>query len=162
MTGLAQKMLRPLLVAAVIAAAAQWPAVAHADSADPETAARSGQLVLTVRVADLKSDDGLIHIGVWNAPEHFPDREGRIFKHQISPANREAVFTVAGLRPGNYAVAVFHDENGNGEFDQGLFGIPLEGYGFSNGARPFLSAPDFEDAAIEVGADTEAVVTLSY
>jgi uncharacterized protein (DUF2141 family) len=50
-------------------------------------------------------------------------------------------------------MAVFHDENGNGEFDQGFLGIPLEGYAFSNGARVFLGPPSFDSAKFQVGAD---------
>jgi uncharacterized protein (DUF2141 family) len=34
------------------------------------------------------------------------------------------------IKPGNYAIAVIHDENRNGELDTNMFGIPKEGYGF--------------------------------
>ena len=65
------------------------------------------------------------------------------------------------LTPGIYAVAVFHDENLNDIFDQGIFGIPLENYGFSNDARGFFSAPDFEDAKFQVrGQRTEISIEL--
>ena len=55
------------------------------------------------------------------------------------------------LSPGNYAVAMFHDENGNTEFDKNFFGFPLEGFGFSNDAKIFFGPPTFKDAAVEVG-----------
>ena len=38
-------------------------------------------------------------------------------------------------RAGRYAVQAFLDENGNGEVDRALFGIPKEGVGFSNDAK---------------------------
>src|SRR3546814_5348250 len=44
-----------------------------------------------------------------------------------------------------------------------MLGIPTEGYGFSNNATGFFSAPSFEDAAITVGAGvTRTVISLDY
>ena len=48
---------------------------------------------------------------------------------------------------------MYHDENGNGEFDQGFLGIPLEDYGFSNGASGFLGPPSFSDAAFPLSGE---------
>lgn len=50
---------------------------------------------------------------------------------------------------GTVAVRVFHDENGNGELDQNLLGIPKEGYGFSNNPR-VMGPASFKDAALSV------------
>jgi uncharacterized protein (DUF2141 family) len=47
---------------------------------------------------------------------------------------------------GTYAVACFHDENGNGKLDTGLFGIPTEGTVASNHARGSMGPPSFEKA----------------
>jgi uncharacterized protein (DUF2141 family) len=41
--------------------------------------------------------------------------------------------------------------------------VPLEGYGFSNDAHGFLSAPSFEAAAVElVAADRSISISLLY
>ncbi|MEO0963075.1 MAG: DUF2141 domain-containing protein [Pseudomonadota bacterium] len=61
------------------------------------------------------------------------------------------------LAPGKYAVVAYQDLNGNGELDRGLFGIPLEPIGFSNGAVPVFSAPEFEDAAVSVADGATAI-----
>ena len=67
------------------------------------------------------------------------------------------------LPPGQYAVNAFHDENGNGELDTNLFGIPTEGYGFANDPRTTFGPPDFEDAAVNVRDASElAVMTMRY
>ena len=55
------------------------------------------------------------------------------------------------LPPGRYAAIVIHDEDDNGRLDTNPMGVPGEGYGVSNDARGFLSAPSFEPAAIAVG-----------
>lgn len=53
------------------------------------------------------------------------------------------------LAPGRYALAVYVDRNGNGKLDSGMFGIPKEPYGFSQGGGS-MGPPDFADAAVEV------------
>jgi uncharacterized protein (DUF2141 family) len=67
------------------------------------------------------------------------------------------------LPPGRYAIIVFHDENDDGRLNKSMLGIPNEGYGFSNNATGFLSAPSFESAAVEVGSeDRSIVISLNY
>jgi len=101
----------------------------------------------------LRTGKGDVHYAVYDSPENFPTRDGRIAFGNV-PAKRDGVkIPVKGLKKGTYAVAVFHDENRNDEFDQGLFGIPLEGYGFSNNASGFLGPPSFKDAAVILNKD---------
>ena len=65
--------------------------------------------------------------------------------------------------PGAYEVVVFHDANANGDLDQGPFGIPLEGYGFSNNVRPFLRPPSLAAARFNAAAgDTILRIRLHY
>jgi len=65
--------------------------------------------------------------------------------------------------PGTYALVMYHDANGNGVLDQGPFGIPLEGFGFSNNVRPFLMAPSLKSASFFAGAgDTRLQIRLHY
>ena len=56
---------------------------------------------------------------------------------------------------------VFHDLNGNQNFDRGLFGLPAEPYGFSNTPVNKLRPPDFGSASFEFsGRDLSIEVTL--
>ena len=68
-----------------------------------------------------------------------------------------STIVLKGLAPGFYAIAGFHDENYNDELDQGIFGIPLEDYGFSDNARGFFSAPDFDDLKFRVRGKTTVI-----
>ncbi len=45
--------------------------------------------------------------------------------------NTQARCDFEDISPGTYALAVIHDENGNGKLDTNWVGIPTEGYGFS-------------------------------
>jgi uncharacterized protein (DUF2141 family) len=60
-------------------------------------------------------------------------------------------------------VACFHDENGNGKLDTGLFGIPTEGVCASNGATGSMGPPRFEDAKVRIaGGPTIVPVRMKY
>ncbi len=111
----------------------------------------------------LRSADGDVHVAVYDRPETFPDGEA-MAAETVLPATTSGVMAAfAGLAPGAYAVAVYHDENANHDFDRGMFGIPLEGYAFSNGATVFLGPPDFAEAAVRLGSDgAEITIEMNY
>ena len=73
----------------------------------------------------------------------------------------EACFTLS--EPGAYAVAIYHDENGNHHFDRNFLGLPAEGYGFSNDAPTMLGPPSFDAARIAVHpGENTATIRLRY
>ena len=55
------------------------------------------------------------------------------------------------MPPGTYAIIAHHDENENDELDRPVFELPLEPYGYSNGAWTSLGLPSFKEVAFEVG-----------
>ncbi len=118
---------------------------------------------LRIKVTELRSNDGDVHVAVYDRPESFP-KGGAMAAEKVMPASPDGVLAAfAGLAPGAYAVAVYHDENANHDFDQGIFGIPLEGYAFSNGAAVFLGPPDFAEAAVRLGSEgTEIIIPMTY
>ena len=103
---------------------------------------------LIVEVTGLRSGKGDVHYAVYDSPENFPKRKCRVFCGNVPAKAAGVAISVKGLKHGTYAIAVFHDENRNGEFDQGLLGIPLEDYGFSNNASGFLGPPSFKDVVV--------------
>ncbi len=118
---------------------------------------------LKVVVNQVRSDLGNIRVALWSNPEHFTDGD-RVLLESIEPATSgRKLVKIENLKPGLYALAVYHDENANGEFDQTWIGMPAEGLAFSNGAwiSPF-GPPSFEEAAIEVHGSTVTEVDLRY
>lgn len=59
----------------------------------------------------------------------------------------------------DYAVSVFHDENGNDELDHNFLRMPAEPLGFSNGFRLslFSGLPSFEKLRFAFGAEAKPV-----
>ncbi|MBO6521706.1 MAG: DUF2141 domain-containing protein [Rhodospirillales bacterium] len=116
---------------------------------------------LEVVVVGLASDDGDVHIALYDSPDAFPESDGMLAETEVPARNRRARAVYRDLKPGRFAVAVYHDENGNHDFDQGFLGIPLEDYGFSNGATVFFAPPSFDAAAFQVSApETRIVIDL--
>lgn len=78
-------------------------------------------------------------------------------------ANGQARHTFKNLSPGTYAIAVYHDENRNDDFDTNFIGLPLEGYAFSNGASVFLGPPSFDAARFVLSAPSMAItIPMTY
>mgnify|MGYP000022809372 CR=1 FL=1 len=74
----------------------------------------------------------------------------------------ENVFLFTDLPFGKYAIRAFHDANNNGKLDIGLFGQPIEGWGVSNDARGFMSAPPLTKMLFDHTALTKISFKLSY
>jgi uncharacterized protein (DUF2141 family) len=54
------------------------------------------------------------------------------------------------VKPGTYAIQLFHDKNSNGDMDYNFVGYPKEGYGLSNNIKPGLSKPGFKPVSFIV------------
>jgi uncharacterized protein (DUF2141 family) len=81
--------------------------------------------------------------------------------HATVPANAPR-YRFDGLAAGAYAIALFHDENGNGRLDTRL-GIPTEGVGFSRNPRLWFGPPRFSAASFHVGGPaTGERIKLKY
>ncbi|MEO0698152.1 MAG: DUF2141 domain-containing protein [Pseudomonadota bacterium] len=67
------------------------------------------------------------------------------------------------VEPGDYAVALLHDENNDGKANRALGMMPKEGYGFSRDAKVRMGPPKFGDAVFEhVGEDQELTIKMRY
>lgn len=117
---------------------------------------------LEVRIDGLRSADGDIRVALHRqAPGAEAIGDAGVVGAIMRPAASGSLRVVfADVEPGSYAVAAFHDADGDGELAQNFVGMPTEGYGFSNGARGFMGPPSFEAAAVSVD-EGEAVHSVS-
>lgn len=105
---------------------------------------------LTIHVTNLRAPSGDLYLAIYDNESAFPSEEGQRAGMQVKVEDAEARVVFRGLTQGAYAVAMFHDQNGNGEFDTGLLGLPMEGFGFSNDVSVLLGPPAFEEARVLV------------
>lgn len=119
---------------------------------------------LTVTVTGLRNSEGQMAIQLFNSSKGFPEKIENAFKSiVVNPANKKAVFTVSDLPEGTYAIALMHDENKNKKMDKSLFGVPKEGFGFSQNPKIVFSAPSFSDCSFKIGGnDKQLSIKLIY
>jgi uncharacterized protein (DUF2141 family) len=113
--------------------------------------AYSETATLSVSVGGIRSETGLLNYLVFDDPRAFPrEREEAVLGGRVEIDAGTVQFEVSQLPYGTYAISVLHDENRNNVMETGVFGVPREGYGFSNDAPLRFGPPRFEDAAIDV------------
>ncbi|MEL7334051.1 MAG: DUF2141 domain-containing protein [Cyanobacteria bacterium J06560_2] len=130
---------------------------------------------LTVELVQLRNSEGQVCVSLFDSSKGFPNDETDIVAKQCTEAEatseRDAEDTVAetllpvvfeNLSPGTYAVSVMHDENQDGQLNQGVFGIPTEGFGFSRNPEIRMGAPEFYEAALSVFGDSQITVEMVY
>ncbi|MFY0591524.1 DUF2141 domain-containing protein [Roseivirga sp.] len=119
------------------------------------------EVTITVTVDGLRNEDGYVMVALFNGETEFPSDDA--FKTKSVAVEEGAIEIVFEEVPkGEYAIAVMHDENGNEELDFNSYGMPLEGYGFSNEAQGEMGPPDFDDAAFEVTEDSDQYIEVMY
>lgn len=91
----------------------------------------------------------MLRLCLTREPGNFPDcRDGAAAITRNVPASAPHI-RFEGLAPGDYALAVIHDENGNARLDT-MVGIPREGFGFSQNPRIGFGPPRFAAARFAV------------
>ncbi len=108
---------------------------------------------VSVEVTGLRSTKGVVRACMTSHPNRFPRCRGDSDAYaQVVSAAGAVTLEFADVRPGRYAIALLHDENGNGKADRALSLMPKEGYGFSRDAPVRMGPPSFDQAAFEVGS----------
>lgn len=128
----------------------------------PLVAATTPSATLEVKVSGLRNARGFLHACLTANPAHFPDCKGDPEARQASASSSASEIIFRNVPPGRYAVAVFHDANGNRRLDT-FMGIPREGFGFSRNPVIRFGAPRFDKVNIDLAPGfSRTSVTLQY
>ena len=130
-----------LLATLLLASAAESPAPA----------------VLRVDVTGLRNRDGLLRACLTANRLRFPDCRRDPAALKLSVPATASQLTFSGFVPGDYAVTLFHDVNGNGKLDT-MLGIPREGFGFSRNPVVRFGAPKYDDVVMKLRPGFNAIV----
>ena len=114
---------------------------------------------VTVTVTGLRSADGVVLACMTQSDKGFPKCRGVAGAKSARMAARtgELKLTFLDVKPGRYAIALLHDENGNGKADRALGMMPKEGFGFSRDAPVRMGPPKFSDAVFDMGGEDRAM-----
>ena len=106
---------------------------------------------LNVVVENVRSGDGQIAVTLYadNASK-FLAKRGSLYVGRV-PAKAGATRMCLHLpKTGVYALAVYHDIDGDRSFDRTGLGLPAEGYGFSNNASTLAGLPTFASVRLNI------------
>jgi uncharacterized protein (DUF2141 family) len=99
----------------------------------------------------------------------YPDDPGRFLApggklaRIRAPARAPVTQACFRVTPGAYAIAVYHDANGDRDFNRSVVGMPLEAFGFSNNPENLTALPDFGEVRTVVrGAEKQLTIKLRY
>ncbi len=127
-------------------------------SAQPEGPAK---VKLSIKVEDVRSTDGTINIALYQQQHDFMSDDDLYTALKVKAVRPITTATIE-LPPGEYAVAIYQDEDENDEMEKNFLGIPKEPVGLSNDAIKGMSRPRFEDAAFELSTAKTVVIDLKH
>lgn len=110
---------------------------------------------LTIEVKNIPTTKGNLFIGLFQPKSDFPVFGKQYIGKVIPVSGKTMTYVFKDLPEGEYALAIYHDENKNSKLDKNMLGVPTEYYGFSNNARRTFSAPSFEEASFDLKKDVK-------
>lgn len=117
---------------------------------------------ITVKINNIKQTEGTMRLALFNNEKDFPSNyDGTIASASEKINNKNNFeYVFKDMSKGNYAIAVFLDKNNNEKLDTGIFGIPLEQYGFSMNPDIQFRAPTFYETDFTLNEDLGLSINL--
>lgn len=117
---------------------------------------------LTVQVAGVRPATGEVAITIYpDDKRRFLAKGGKLARQRVKAQTQ--VRTCFWLPQGSYAVAIYHDRDGDRDFDRTLVGLPAEGFGFSNDPETKTGLPPLSAARFRVGAGERTIsIQMKY
>lgn len=126
--------------------------------------AQEGALTLNLTIAGIIGMGGELDVALYNNKKFWLDESNAPVQRrrlQIKSGTMKVQFE--GLPSSNYAVMVYHDANGNKEFDTSFMGASEEGYAFSGEGEYGFGPPSFEDSSFTLfGSSSAVTVRMTY
>jgi len=99
---------------------------------------------LTIRIENVLPSGGILRLGVYDQARYPDDNSTPVASANVTAVSGETIVTLRNIPPGIYAIEAFQDVNANNQMDTSWLGLPLEPFGFSRDAVPFLGKPSFD------------------
>jgi uncharacterized protein (DUF2141 family) len=116
---------------------------------------------LTITVKGVRNAEGAVFLAVYDSDRTFMKAPQAKTTRRWNAGKGDLKIVIHDLPAGKYAIASYHDENGNGKLDTNALGIPEEGYEFSNDARGMFGPPNFSEAAFDFDGKTDKAIAFS-
>jgi uncharacterized protein (DUF2141 family) len=100
---------------------------------------------------------GKINVAVYREGGEFPDDKFIVKTQSGECKSGVCSFQFQDIPFGEYAIAIYQDENDNGKLDTGAFGVPTEPFAFSNNFKPRWGGPTFDKCSFKFEKDKQSV-----
>ncbi len=120
------------------------------------------KVLLDVTVSGVHSSKGEVAITIYKGRKAFlaPHRKFERIRTPAAPT-LDVCFELPD--PGEFGIAIYHDEDGNQKFNRTFVGLPNEGYGFSRDAPSSIGLPSYDDAKFTVKkGNNHQHITMRY
>ena len=118
------------------------------------------QNTITVKVGEVPQSKGKVSVAIYESNDTFLKFDKVFASGSAIAVEGTTTVEVKQVPNGEYAIALFYDENGNDELDTNWFGIPKEKVAFSNAKMRAFGPPKFKDCAFKVTKDTTISISL--
>ncbi len=116
--------------------------------------------ILEFNVTNFEEQKGQLIVSIFDDPQGFPIK-GKEFKLlYIDEIQTDGTSISIEMPTGDYAIALLHDRNKDGECNFNFIGIPTEAYDFSQNVRPIISAPSFEETKFHLAGTKSIEIKL--
>ena len=125
---------------------------------DGYSQSKKTSLTLTIEVASFENTKGVLRVCVTDQKDDF--LKSCAFSKIVTVEDDTVSLKIENIEKGNYAVSVYHDENNSGIIETGgVFGIPLEPYGFSNNPN-MTFGPSYKKSVFKMASDKNISIKL--
>jgi uncharacterized protein (DUF2141 family) len=118
---------------------------------------------LTITIPNIKNTSGGVHVSVYSSKNKASfTKIGQEFKVlDFKAEGATGKYIIKNLPEGEYAIAIYHDENGDKKCNTNMIGIPKEGYGFTR-LDKIWSLPKFDDCKVLLNKNLSVPINLIY
>lgn len=104
---------------------------------------------LHLEIDNIKNEDGKLLIQLFNSEKSYKENKA-VKMAQVAAKKGQVKVTFNDLEQGEYAIRYFHDENSDNQMETNMFGMPTEGFGYSNNAQPNFGPASYEDMKFQL------------
>jgi len=107
-------------------------------------------------IKNVKNDQGVISAALFSGEKNFPEKEKALYNTSVSASEGEVKIRFENIPAGEYALAVFHDENDNKDFFEAM------NYLTNNNNQIYLLLTGNRNAKFRVSGDYYSAMYLAY
>jgi uncharacterized protein (DUF2141 family) len=133
-------------------------------SAQESCTGREGPVRLYVDVQNVRSSQGLVAVTLYSDDSRrFLARRGSLYVGRVPARQGTTRVCIQLPSTGTWALAVYHDADGNRSFNRNGLGMPAEGFGFTNNPGTLFGIPSFRAVRLSVPRNNmQTTVRLRY